>query len=217
MSETPTVVQALAAVMGQVQAVGKTGRNQAQGYNFRGIDAVMNAVGPALRDHGVVIAPEVLDVAYRDVEVGAKRSHMREATVRVRYTAYGPAGDTLSATVAAEALDSGDKATAKAMSVAYRTCLLQLLTIPTDEPDPDGYSYERSAAVEIVGKATRDRLHAALLSLPDVDEAKRAWRDAGLPKLDSLPVDLVSAAEELLAGLDAAARDAVADGTEPSA
>jgi hypothetical protein len=41
-------------------------------------------------------------------------------------------------------MDSGDKATAKAMSVAMRTALLQALCLPTDEPDPDATSYERA-------------------------------------------------------------------------
>jgi len=46
----------------------------------------------------------------------------------------------------AESMDSGDKATAKAMSVAFRTALLQTLCLPTDESDPDADSYVRSAA-----------------------------------------------------------------------
>jgi hypothetical protein len=47
--------------------------------------------------------------------------------------------------VCAEAIDSGDKSTAKAMSVAYRTALLQALTLPTDEKDPDHDQYEVSS------------------------------------------------------------------------
>ena len=63
--------------------------------------------------------------------------------VKVTYRVYGPSGDSIHGKVAAEAMDFGDKAIAKAMSVAYRTFLLQALTIPTDEPDPDSESYER--------------------------------------------------------------------------
>ena len=32
------------------------------------------------------------------------------------------------------------------MSVAFRTFLLQLLALPTDEPDPDSFSYEAVAS-----------------------------------------------------------------------
>lgn len=144
----PSIQQALAAVMTDVQAVGKDGQNTSQNYAFRGIDGVMNAVGPALRTHGVVIIPTVIDSNYRDVEVGKNRTLMREVTVTVRYTAWGPAGDSISGVVCGESMDSGDKGTAKAFSVAYRTFLLQALTIPTHQPDPDEQSYERSAADE---------------------------------------------------------------------
>jgi hypothetical protein len=47
-------------------------------------------------------------------------------------------------------MDSGDKATAKAMSVAFRTALLQSLSLPTDEVDPDAHSYERSSAEDVL-------------------------------------------------------------------
>lgn len=153
----PTVAEAWKKVMEAVQAVKKTGYNKQQDYSFRGIDAVVNAAGPAVREHGVMVLPSLLDTQYRDVEVGQRRTLMREVTVKVRYTIFGPAGDVLTVpgdpefgVVPGESLDSGDKGTAKAMSVAYRTFLLQALMIPTDEPDPDSTSVERSAAVRQV-------------------------------------------------------------------
>jgi len=139
-----SIVKALALVMNDVQAVGKKDRNNSQGFNFRGIDAVMNAVGPVLRQHGVVVVPELISIDYSTVEIGSKRTPMGHARVVVGYHFYGPEGDSITSTVAAEAMDVGDKATAKAMSVAFRTCLLQALCLPTDEPDPDAVSYERS-------------------------------------------------------------------------
>lgn len=141
---TTTITKALNAVMNDVQAVRKQDRNQAQGFNFRGIDAVVNAVGPALRTHGVVVLPEVMSYEYGTVEIGKNRTPMGHVKVWVCYRFFGPEGDQLSTTVVAEAMDSGDKATAKAMSVAFRTALLQALALPTDEPDPDHDSYERA-------------------------------------------------------------------------
>lgn len=142
MAEQLTVHQALSKVMADVQAVRKDSKNQAQRFNFRGIDAVMNAVGPALRKHGVTILPEDVDV-HRTNGTTANGKQTAEVVVKVTYRVYGPAGDSIHGKVAAEAMDFGDKAIAKAMSVAYRTFLLQALTIPTDEPDPDSESYER--------------------------------------------------------------------------
>src|SRR3954462_1193588 len=69
----PTVVQALSAVMADVREVRKDQRNTAPGqggYAFRGIDAVMNAVGPALRVHGVVVMPRVVSCEQSSIEVG---------------------------------------------------------------------------------------------------------------------------------------------------
>lgn len=150
MADTPTVHQALNKVMGDVQAVKKDSKNQAQRFNFRGIDAVMNAVGPALRKHGVTILPEDVDV-HRSNGTTANGKQTAEVVVKVTYRVYGPGGDSIHGKVAAEAMDFGDKAIAKAMSVAYRTFLLQALTIPTDDPDPDGESFEREVPSGIGG------------------------------------------------------------------
>jgi len=66
----------------------------------------------------------------------------------------GPKGDHIETAVAAEAMDSGDKAMTKAFSVALRTCLIQTLSLPTDEPDPDQDVYERSGKQEAPKAAT---------------------------------------------------------------
>jgi len=143
MSDKPTVIEALSAVMADVQAVRKGDRNQQQGFNFRGIDAVMNAVGPALRAHGVVVVPLAEDLTSETYST-SKGTQMRNVTLRIRWRFYGPAGDHIEAVSVGEAADSGDKAVSKAHSVAYRTVLLQALCIPTDEPDPDASSHERA-------------------------------------------------------------------------
>jgi len=145
--ETGTIHARLNAVMQEVTAVAKKEKNQQQNFNFRGIDAVVNAVGPALRQHGVIVTPNVIDYEYGTVEVGQKRTPMAHVRVKVRYEFFGIEGDSISATVVGEAMDSGDKATAKAMSVAFRIALLQSLALPTDERDPDHDTYERSPKV----------------------------------------------------------------------
>jgi hypothetical protein len=143
--KSKTVIEVLGAVMEDVSAVGKKDRNTQQGYDFRGIDAVINAVGPAFRRHGIVPAPIKSEAKYRDVlTINGKPS--RECTVTVTYRFYGPAGDFIDCEVPGESMDFGDKGAPKAMSVAYRIALLQVLCIPTHEPEPDAQSYERAAA-----------------------------------------------------------------------
>jgi hypothetical protein len=140
----PGIVAALSRVMEDVGAVRKGDRNTHQNFNFRGIDAVVNAVSPALRKHGIVVTPQVLDYQYETVQVGNPAKNMASVRVMVRYTFHASDGSSIETVVPAESFDSGDKATAKAMSVAFRTALLQTLCLPTDETDPDAQSYERA-------------------------------------------------------------------------
>ena len=138
------VHEAIVAIRGEVGAVRKDGRNTQQNFNFRGVDAVVNALAGMMSKHGLMVYPS--KVEHRP---GTKQlSGGKVATsvdVTVDYTFVGPEGDTFTAQVPAESFDLGDKATAKAMSVAYRTCLLQTFTLPTDDPDPDEHTYERAA------------------------------------------------------------------------
>ena len=144
------IAQALSEVMKAVGAIAKKDKNTAQGFNFRGIDSVVNAVSPALQKFGVVVVPSVEEYDYQTVEIGRNRTAMGHVRVKVTYTFIGVNGDAIKATVVGEAMDPGDKATAKAMSVAFRTALLQSLSLPTDEVDPDAHSYERSSAEDVL-------------------------------------------------------------------
>lgn len=141
--ETLTVHQAWSLVMDQVQTIRKTGRNKTQGYDFRGIDEVMSVVGPALRAHNVTVVPTAESVETERYQTKSE-ALMQGVIVRMRYTVYGPAGDSFVGSAYGQASDSSDKAIPKAESVAYRVFLLQALTVPTDDPDPDQYSHERA-------------------------------------------------------------------------
>ena len=144
MSDKPGIREALAAVSKAVGAVRKDGYNAGQKFNFRGIDSVVNAVHPHLAANGIVVVPEVVTAEYAAVTIGQKATPATSVRMLVSFTFHGPAGDSLVATVAAEANDAADKATAKAHSVALRTALLQTLMLPTDDADPDE-SYEPQA------------------------------------------------------------------------
>ena len=138
------ILPALHTVMDEIKAVGKDGRNDYSGYNFRGIDGVLNAVGPALRKHAVLLVPTVEHIDYGSVP--AKGGSMMTAVrLRMRVQLFDMDGSSMAAVVWGEAFDTGDKATAKAHSVALRTALIQMLALPTQEPDPDETTYERQA------------------------------------------------------------------------
>lgn len=167
-----SIYQALNAVMRDVQAVRKGDKNNAPGggFMFRGIDAVTNSVGPALREHGVIVVPNVLDAQYDVVHAGQKQTVMSRVTLRIEWTWFGPEGDFIKCVTQGEAFDSGDKATAKAHSVAFRTAMLQTLALPTDEKDPDVDTYERAAA-----PTGQDLLVSALSEIGVSPAAFAAW------------------------------------------
>jgi hypothetical protein len=140
------VHEAILEVMRAIPAVPKDDRNVTQNFSFRGVDAVMNAVGPKLREHGVLVLPQVQEHHAEGVVVGRNATQMRSVVLLVRYVFIGPEGDKLEVEVPGEAMDAGDKAYSKAMSVALRTALLQALSLPTDEKDPDEDTYERASS-----------------------------------------------------------------------
>lgn len=137
------VHEALADVMADVTHVEKKDKNTFHNFLFRGVDAVINEVGPALRKHRVLCLPKLVSLESRDVPT-EKGKLSREVTVTVEYTFVGPEGDTLPYVVPGEAQDTGDKAVSKAMAVAYRTGMIQALNIPTNALDPDAQSYTRA-------------------------------------------------------------------------
>lgn len=180
MTDKPTVVEALSAVMEEVRAVRKGDRNQQQNYSFRGVDAVVNAVGPVLRKHGVVVVPAQSQATYRDVQTSTGKPS-RECTVTVTYRFYGPAGDFIDAMVPGESMDFGDKGAPKAMSVAYRIALLQALCIPTDDVEPDAQTYEREREPErerVTDFMWLEDIRRRLVTCGSVAEVRGLWAEA---------------------------------------
>jgi hypothetical protein len=114
-------------------------------FNFRGVDTVVNTFGPVTLKHGVNVLPTRVDAEYRDTTT-SKGNKMRECTVRVSWLIVGPKGDTLALQTQGEALDSADKGTAKAQSVALRVLLLTGGLTPTHDKDPDASHVERGEA-----------------------------------------------------------------------
>jgi hypothetical protein len=203
-----TVYEALAAVMADVDHVAKRDKNRDQGFMFRGLDAVVNAVAPALRKNQVLVVPTVERYEYGEILVGKNRTPMGHARVVIAYTFYGPEGDFIKASAAGEAFDSGDKATPKASSVAFRTALLQALALPTDEPDPDSQSYERAhqAPHEDWKSDERER---PTQPVPPLAVAKaRAWNAAKALWTADTDDERKASTEAALAGMGSSIADA---------
>ncbi len=126
------IYKAIAAVLSDVGAVGKDGQNTFDKYKYRSIDAVMNAMHPAMAKHGVFVTPEVLEQS-REERTSKNGGALIYSITKVKYTFYTADGSSVTATVIGEGMDKGDKSMNKAMSAAFKYALFQVFCIPTEE------------------------------------------------------------------------------------
>lgn len=137
------VYAAIAGVMSDLASVGiaKDQKNMAQGYKFRGIDDVYNALAPILSVRGVVILPRIVSRDVRE-RSNSKGGTMLHVSVEVEYDIVSSEdGSRHTVRSAGEAMDSGDKATNKALSAAYKYMAFQTFCVPTEgDNDADCYS-----------------------------------------------------------------------------
>ena len=126
------IYESMAAVMEDCGAVAKNDRNEKQKYRYRGIDAVMNALNPALRKNKVFVVPEVLEQS-REERQSREGNTLIYSITKVKYMFYAEDGSSVSAVVIGEGMDSGDKSMNKAMSAAFKYACFQAFCIPTEE------------------------------------------------------------------------------------
>jgi hypothetical protein len=134
------VYQAIGAVSAALShnGISKARKNTTQGYNFRGIDDVLNALSTALVEAGLVILPRCTDRVVVERET-AKGGALFNVTCRVEFDLVSTEdGSKHTVCTYGEAMDSADKATNKAMSAAYKYLALLVFCIPTEAtPDTD--------------------------------------------------------------------------------
>lgn len=139
------VYKAIAAVQADLarDGISKGRRNQQQGYQFRGIDDVFNAISPLLAKHGLCILPRVLSRGVTE-RTTAKGGVLFYVTIDAEFDFVAASdGSTHTVRIAGEAMDSADKATNKAMSAAYKYAALMTFAIPTEgDNDADATTHE---------------------------------------------------------------------------
>lgn len=166
--------------------------NQGAGYNFRGIDDVYNVVGPTLAKHGLVILPRCVrrDCVER---LSAAGKALFYVTVEAEFDFVSSEdGSRHTVVMFGEAMDSGDKATNKAMSAAFKYAMFQAFCIPTaGDNDAD-------SSTHVVTGKTEKPAPVASLSAEQVTEitalAKEVAADVAaitkfynVPSLDQIP------------------------------
>ena len=140
--------QKIPIIMSEIGAIQKAKKNAQQGFMYRGVDDVMNALQPLLHKHGVFIVPEVLEQK-REERQTSKGGNLIYSVCTIKYTFYASDGSYITAVVVGEGMDSGDKATNKAMAIAFKYACFQVFCIPTEEmKDPDADTPEPSMPKE---------------------------------------------------------------------
>jgi ERF superfamily len=182
MSETKKVYAAIAHVMRTMakEGISKDRKNLQQGYNFRSIDDFFNSLAPALVDAQLCILPNVVSREVVERE-SAKKTALFYVTVKVDF-AFVSAEDGSEHHVVTygEAMDSGDKATNKAMSTAYKYAAMQAFSIPTEgDNDADATTHEVQAR-----RLTSEELASVTIKL---EEAAKIGTAALVEAWNSIP------------------------------
>lgn len=142
------IYQSITAIMEEVPAIGKDKINKQQGFKFRGIDDVMNTLQPLLSKHKVFIVPKMLEQT-REERQTKTGGNLIYSICKIKYKFYAEDGSSIEAITIGEGMDSGDKATNKAMAIAMKYALFQVFCIPTEEmKDPDADTPEESTKKE---------------------------------------------------------------------
>lgn len=168
-------------VMKDIGAVTKDQKNTVQGFKFRSIDAFVNALHPALTKHGVFMAPKALSYSNELREVtrsNGKAGVDKHVAIMMEYTFYAEDGSSVTVgPIPAEGLDSGDKATNKALSAALKYALIQTFSVPTEDmAEADLESPEIGAAKNGKGNGSNGKAATATTS---TQAASEAWEEEG--------------------------------------
>lgn len=153
------IFQAITSMMKEVEPITKSKQNKQQNFMYRGIDDMYNELQPLFVKHGVFITSEVLE-SEREERQSKSGGLNIWSILKVKFTFYAEDGSNVNSIMKGEAMDSGDKGTNKAMSIALKYCLMQLLLIPTEElkhDDPDATSTQILAKTKTETKKTETK------------------------------------------------------------
>lgn len=148
------IYTAIAAVMADMPAIGKDRTNTGQGFKYRSIDQFMNTLQPLLVKHKLFILPSYVSHettffdSVKETQSGRSTSRTCRAVVKGQFSIVADDGSKVVMEALGEGLDQGDKATAKAMSVAFKYAIMQAFCIPTEdieEADAESPSYPEPA------------------------------------------------------------------------
>lgn len=179
MSEAPKILKAIQNVMRDVceTGVGKNDRNKDQGYQFRGIEAAMNALAPLLVKHGIVCFPKHGD-GQRFDRMTKSGGTLSFVTITSDFELVSVEdGSSRTVRTIGEGMDSSDKATNKAMSTAFKYALFQTFVVPTMAVDVEDED-EGAAAIEAEAERQQwitEETNRLRCTTSSVEGLKKVW------------------------------------------
>lgn len=153
--------------------IGKARNNEQQGYKFRGIDDMYNALAVPMAKAGLCILPRVISRSVTERE-SKKGGALFYVVVDCEFD-FVCAEDASKHTVKTfgEAMDSGDKATNKAMSAAYKYACMQSFCIPTEaDNDADSHTHEVASGISAEREGA---LATSIRAQTTKENAKALW------------------------------------------
>lgn len=183
----PQVYAAISAVMETMakEGISKDRKNAQQGYNFRGIDDVYNALGKVLAANKLVIIPRVISKE-REERQTAKGGLLLYTILTVEFDIVSAVdGSKVLACTIGEAMDMADKSCNKAQSAALKYAAMQIFMIPTEgENDADATTHD-VRAVKMITPAQVTELQALAKEVGAPEKAFLSW--ANVPSWADIP------------------------------
>jgi hypothetical protein len=141
-------ITAVTATMAR-EGIGKSRKNEQQGYRFRSVDDVYAAIGGLLAANKICMLPRVTErsMVERPTKSGGVSTY---ATLTVEFDIVSAVdGSKHTVCTMGEAMDMADKATNKAMSAAFKYACFLAFQIPVEgsvDNDTDFHHHEKATA-----------------------------------------------------------------------
>jgi hypothetical protein len=211
------IYERIAAIMAEVPAIGKNNQNQEQRYRFRGIDDVYNSLHPLFVKHQVFTTSEILN-KNREVWTNKNGTIMIEFTLQVKYRFTAIDGSSIETETMGQAMDSSDKASNKAMSMAHKAAILQIFMIPTvdiedadaNTPEPQAHGYQQQPPQQQQQNGYTERARTPQEHRPPV--APQQQQQNGYNRASQQPNDRPASAKSLQYLRDLSGRPKVSEG-----
>lgn len=148
MTTSKNIHEAINAIMAEVGYVQKT-RSGGLNYTFAGEAALIAALRPAMVEHAVYMSVANITDIHRGEYTTAKGSVMQivDLSATVRFT-HAPSATSIDVVALGSGADTGDKASNKALTGAYKYALRQTFCIETGDDPDDRVSEPRAAKAQ---------------------------------------------------------------------